>query len=75
MNAEEPGCIVADSQFFKFKVTNHTTGDVFLYFEDQVQIEIECEFGMISVTTPDVGSREFLLSSDELEIARQEVGL
>jgi hypothetical protein len=54
------------ANFRRLRVTNVTTGKSFWCFEDDVQIEIDGD-GLVSITTPEIGSREFLLRRDDLE--------
>jgi len=56
----------------RLTVRKVSTGETFSYFEDQVQIEID-EEGLVSITTPDVGSREFLLTIEQLEALKGEL--
>lgn len=62
------------SEFFKIRVINKTTGDSQLVSEDAIEIEIDGE-GLVSLITPIGGSREFLLSSEQLEQVKAEVKL
>lgn len=56
------------------RVTNVSTGESQTFFEHEVSIEIDGD-GFVTIAVPGMGSREFLLSDDELEIAKAEVGL
>jgi len=59
------------SEFHKLRVKNLVTGDVEELYEEQVRIEIDGD-GLVSIMTPSLGGREFLLTGEALEQARKD---
>lgn len=58
----------------RLRIVNVTSGEEQRLFPEQIHIEIDGE-GLVSISTPEIGSREFLLDSEQLELAKAEVGL
>lgn len=60
------------SDFGRLRITNLATGESQLLSEDDFLIEIDGE-GHVSIFTPLIHTREFLLNAEELERAARQL--